>query len=227
MDQIGKVIKLPESMPESVSRVALTIPDYAEKYDIAANIEKILFRRGVPEAFLKGRIADFPESIKHQVMDGLSGGFFISGPCGIGKTYLAAAIMKLEIIRNSQGAYRIDTCVRGIYDARFIPVVSLLTRIKASFSQEAQETEAEIISRISDLELLVLDDLGAEKSSDFVLQTIYTIMDMRSREHKPIIITSNLSLDEIAQKLSDRVASRIAGMCKVIVMTGKDRRLER
>ncbi len=183
--------------------------------------------RGVPDAFLHSRMEDIPPAIQRDVISDVKKSFFIHGICGVGKTHLAVAIMRRAMIDNSKGAYRVDTCVRGIYDARFIPVTSLLLRIKAAFGQEAQESESEIISRISDVGLLVLDDLGAEKASDWVLQTIYTIIDIRSREGRPIIITSNLDLDVIAKKLSDRVSSRIAGMCEIIALAGKDRRLSR
>lgn len=109
----------------------------------------------------------------------------------------------------------------------FMSVPGLLMRIKNSFGHDAKETEADIMSRASDHDLLVLDDLGAEKTTDWTQQTIYTLIDIRSREGKDTIITSNLTLGELAERMGDRIASRVGGMCKVISMGGNDRRLER
>jgi len=78
--------------------------------------------------------------------------------------------------------------------------------------------------------LLVLDDLGAEKVSDFVLQTLYDLLDRRYGECLETIITSNLSLDQLTVHYGshgDRLASRIAGMGPALVLKGKDRRWQR
>ena len=72
---------------------------------------------------------------------------------------------------------------------------------------------------------LILDDMGAEKTSEWSIQTLYSIIDRRYRDEKQTLITSNLTLDEIAEKVGDRIASRIAGMCKVVEIKGKDRRI--
>ena len=74
--------------------------------------------------------------------------------------------------------------------------------------------------------LLILDDLGAEKTTDWALQSLYIIINKRLSEELQTIITSNLSLDELRDKIGDRIASRIAGMCKIVKLTGRDRRLK-
>jgi DNA replication protein DnaC len=71
-----------------------------------------------------------------------------------------------------------------------------------------------------------MDDLGVEKTSEWSMQTLYTITDWRYRELRQTLVTSNLTLDEIAGKVGDRIASRIAGMCKVVELKGKDRRIK-
>lgn len=232
MEHISKALEkanLPQSpgnTPGSELSATSTLKTINEPYGVEKNIQSIMLRRGVPELFLSSDYGVFPKGIISQI-GAAPGSYFITGPVGTWKTRLACAIMRDSIITMSKGAYIIDTCVRGIFDARFVPVTSLLVRIKAAFEKNAVETEAEIISRISDMALLVLDDLGSEKASEWVLSTIYTILDIRHREAKPVIITSNLSLDAIAEALSDRISSRIAGMCKVITMSGKDRRLHK
>ncbi len=195
----------------------------AEDYDVNANILKILKTRGVPQAYLQSRLSDFPVTIESKIDS--ESGYFIYGPVGVGKTHLAISIMADRIIKNSMNAYLIGDCVRGIYDARFIPVTTLLNRIKSSFSPDSIETEGDIIERVSGSALLVIDDIGAEKVTEWTLQTLYTIVDIRSREKKPMIVTSNLPLDAIAEKLSDRIASRIIGLCKPLELSGADKRL--
>jgi len=217
-DQLVNHEQSPGSTPISGQATESVRPmnSEAEAYDVAANIEKIMACRGVPPGFINSALQR-PEKYDARR------GYFLTGPVGVGKTHKAVAMMREAIIRNSN-AWRTADLVRGIYNARFFPVTSLLMRIKDSFHPEAAETEGEIISQVTSPDLIVLDDLGAEKVSDWTLQTFYTIIDTRSREQRTTIITSNLSLDELSAKLSDRISSRIRGMCEVIVMAGKDRR---
>lgn len=110
------------------------------------------------------------------------------------------------------------------YDT-FVTVAILLLMLRESFQKDAERSEADIIRQFTRARLVVLDDLGAEKTSEFALQSLYIIIDKRYSEMRPTIITSNLSVDEISEKVGDRIASRIAGMCKVIELKGKDRRI--
>ena len=135
------------------------------------------------------------------------GGLFIHGTVGTGKTHVAAAIC-----RNLEH-----------YVGTTAP--KLMLKLKDSFNNE-HVNETEIIKNYGSYPMLVLDDLGVEKSSEYVIQSLYLIIDQRYRDMRSTVITSNLSLTELAQKLDDRIASRIAGMCKIIKLEGKDRRLK-
>ena len=135
---------------------------------------------------------------------------FLHGPPGTGKTHLAVALLK------NAGKMEYDT---------FVTVAILLLMLRESFQKDAERSEADIIRQFTRARLVVLDDLGAEKTSEFALQSLYIIIDKRYSEMRPTIITSNLSVDEISEKVGDRIASRIAGMCKVIELKGKDRRI--
>lgn len=118
-------------------------------------------------------------------------GIVLRGPTGCGKTHLAIAIIR-------------DNGV-------FITVPDLLLKIRSSF-QGGGETEEEIIRHYSSLPTLVLDDFGAEKTSEFAITTLYIILDRRIRDCRRTIITTNLTQDQIEETFGARIASRLAGM---------------
>lgn len=72
--------------------------------------------------------------------------------------------------------------------------------------------------------LLVIDDIGAEKPSEWTQERVYSVIDHRYAQCLPLIVTSNLPPKELAAQIGDRAASRLAEMCKVVAMTGTDRR---
>ena len=119
----------------------------------------------------------------------------IRGNTGCGKTHLAVAMI--------QG----QTALRTL----FVTVPDLLLKIRSSFNGGG-EREDEIIGRYSEIAILVLDDMGAEKPSEFAITTLYIILDRRIRECRKTIITTNLSKEEIAETFGARIASRLAGM---------------
>jgi DNA replication protein DnaC len=88
--------------------------------------------------------------------------------------------------------------------------------------------EQNAIETIADRKHIVIDDLGVGKMTDFALAVVYEVIDYRDMNLiDGMIITSNLSLTQLAGALGDdRVTSRIAGMCKVVNITGPDRRIK-
>lgn len=82
------------------------------------------------------------------------------------------------------------------------------------------------IKSLLDAPLLMLDDLGAQKDSEWTAETLYTILDQRYAWMRPTIITSNLRPSEFGDRLGDRLASRIREMCRRIVFDGQDTRRE-
>ena len=140
-------------------------------------------------------------------------------------------ILKSEPVRSKGGQGSIDFFWPNPYSyPLFITVPELLLMIRNTFNRKTQHgenipTESDIIERYSDIDILYLDDLGTEKPSDWAIQVLYLLIDRRYSEMKRTIISSNLSLNEISDRLDDRISSRIAGMCEIIKMTGKDRRI--
>ncbi|MGV8059794.1 MAG: ATP-binding protein [Smithellaceae bacterium] len=117
----------------------------------------------------------------------------LRGNTGSGKTHLSVSM------------------IRGVQEAKFVTVPDLLLKIRSSFNGGA-ESEEEIIRRFSEIEVLVLDDLGAEKTSEYSITTLYLILDRRIRDCRQTIITTNLNQLEIEETFGARIASRLSGM---------------
>jgi len=141
------------------------------------------------------------------------GGAFIAGPAGTGKTTFATAIMKERLMSVVH-----DTG----WDAIWVTAPELLARIRATYQQGAVESEQEVMKLYSGVKLLLIDDLGAEKVSDWSMSAFYSILSRRINYMLFTIVTSNMSLDSIAE-WEPRIASRLMSM-KCMNMTGDDRR---
>ena len=103
----------------------------------------------------------------------------------------------------------------------------LCFEIRKAFDKDSKITEQNAISAYISSEYLVLDDLGVEKPTEWVKKTLSYIIYERDNMFKPTIITSNLSLDDIASHIDRRTASRIAGMSRIIRLQGPDWRLRK
>jgi len=143
-------------------------------------------------------------------------GLMLYGKAGSGKTHLAVAVTR-HIIEQKQ------------IQVRFTRIVDLLSEIRKTFDSNEQyrtENESELIQRYTAASLLVIDDLGAEKTTDWVRQILYQIVDERWIEQKPIIVTSNLNLEELEARFEERIASRVAGMCRLVESRDYDYRIK-
>ena len=148
---------------------------------------------------------------------------FVTGGCGTGKTHIAIGALKHFIQQLPCGYFQCYPDIQ-VQEAEFITVPELLMKIRSCFS--LNECEETIVKKYSNIPFLVLDDLGVEKTSEWALQTLYIIINNRYSNCLQTVITSNFSIEEISEKLGDRIASRVAGMCKIVKLTGKDRRLK-
>lgn len=72
----------------------------------------------------------------------------------------------------------------------------------------------------------MLDDIGAEKPTEWVRETLFSLIDFRYQNNKPIIFTSNFHLSNLENKLGKPIISRIVEMCRVIKLDGEDFRLK-
>lgn len=136
-------------------------------------------------------------------------GIVFTGSVGTGKTHLATAIAR----------YCVEHYGASVYFRTF---AQLLNEIRESYNT------GEVIDwKYNDVDLLILDDLGKEKKTEWVDEKLYEILDNRYRDCKPVIITTNLSATDLSRYVDQAVMSRLIGSCEFILMNGKDHRRQK
>jgi DNA replication protein DnaC len=145
-------------------------------------------------------------------------GLFFEGQPGVGKTHLAVAVLK-EVMQRLN--------VRGLfYDTR-----DLLRVIRSTYDPSIRTTELEVLSPVMRADLLVLDDLGAEKTSEWVEETMNLIVNTRYNQQRLTIFTSNYpdipddtDPNALLFRIGARMRSRLHEMCEFVPMDGADYR---
>jgi len=151
-------------------------------------------------------------------------GLLLIGGIGVGKTHLAVGILK-ELIR-SKGI----PCI--FYDYR-----ELLKQIQNSYNDSVQATELEVLRPVFEAEVLVLDELGAVKPTEWVWDTVSLILNTRYNENRTTIITTNFDdrpagavagprgaarEETLGDRIGERMRSRLHEMCRIVKMEGAD-----
>ena len=146
-------------------------------------------------------------------------GLLFVGPVGVGKTHLAVAILR-ELIDRYQ--------ITGL----FYQFGALLRRIQDSYNPISQASEMTVLQPVFDAEVLVLDELGASKPTDWVRDTMMQIINTRYNDKRMTIFTTNYA-DKRGEKdatetLEDRIGvalrSRLYEMCRTVEIVGEDYR---
>jgi DNA replication protein DnaC len=138
-------------------------------------------------------------------------GLWFMGDVGTGKTTLAMLVSKATMAAGRTAA---------IYS-----LPRLLNIVRESIGSD--ESKLELFDQLATVDLLHLDDVGAESSSDWVLEQLYSIVNTRYEEERSLVITTNLDPEELAEQIGARTVSRIIEICgDPLPMYGTDRRRE-
>jgi DNA replication protein DnaC len=138
-------------------------------------------------------------------------GLWLFGDTGTGKTTLAMLISKAALEAG---------CSVAIYS-----LPKLLARIRRTYDAEpGGDSYLAFFERLTSVDLLHIDDLGAEKRSDWVLEQLYALINERYESERSVLITTNLPHEELEEQIGKRTVSRLSQMCDEIPLFGDDRR---
>lgn len=146
-------------------------------------------------------VRSYVEGLPERLAEG--DGLWISGGVGAGKTWLAMLVARYAI---EQG--------RGV---AVYSVPRLLSEIRRTYDGEGMST-LELLDQLTSVSLLVLDDVGTERSNPWVLEQLYTIINERWQERRSIVLTTNLDRDAMQEQIGERTVSRLEGMCQVVLV---------
>ncbi len=137
-------------------------------------------------------------------------GLYFCGGVGTGKTHLAVAVMN-ELMQTTR------------VPSLFVTVPEFLDNLREAYMIPGRDLD-EWMDAVKNADLLVLDDLGAEKPNPWVRERLFVVVNHRYREALPTLFTSNIGPRDLATQLGERTASRIIAMCDWISLEGEDYR---
>jgi DNA replication protein DnaC len=137
-------------------------------------------------------------------------GLWFMGPVGTGKTTLAMLVSKAALARGRSVA---------IYS-----LPRLLNEIRET--HRADRSHIDLLDRLTSVDLLHIDDVGAERTNEWVLEELYSIVNARYEDERSVIITTNiLDREALCEQITDRTVSRLTEMCDELPLLGPDRRM--
>jgi len=216
---------------------------------VARRAERMIERARIPKRYKHCTLADFDTDhpgahkslraaslmarrfVEGYPVDTDGKGLLLTGDIGVGKTHIAVGLLKELIVeRGAQGLF---------YDYR-----ELLKEVQNSYNPTVSATELSILRPVFEAEVLVLDELGAAKPSDWVWDTVAQILNSRYNERRTTIITTNypnevglmatagdsakaqatraMRAETLGDRIGERMLSRLQEMCVAVEMRGKD-----
>jgi DNA replication protein DnaC len=137
-------------------------------------------------------------------------GLWFYGSVGTGKTTLAMIVSRSALDAGRSVA---------IYS-----LPRLLAEIRATFESDSEGSYVDFLDRLAAVDLLHVDDVGAERTSDWVLEQLYAIVNARYEDERSVTITTNLERDALVEQIKERTVSRLEEMCTLVPLYGEDAR---
>ncbi len=152
----------------------------------------------------------FADTIDRQLDAGR--GLWFMGPVGTGKTTLAMLVAKAALkAGRSVAIYSLPRLLNEIRD-----------------THRAERSHVDLLDRLTAVDLLHIDDVGAERTTDWVLEELYSIVNARYEDERSIVITTNiLDREALCEQITERTVSRLTEMCDELPLIGYDRRMDR
>lgn len=169
-----------------------------------------------PERYEHVKFEDAPVKLRKHIEDMKKHrrGLYVHGPVGSGKTHTLYALA-----RGAEEKLRVPV--------QFYNTTDLMRRIRDDFGRGAYDKEHVLERILSSKGVLILDDVGAERLTDWVLEQFYLIVNHRYEENLPTLYSSNMTIPQLAEILGDRITSRIVETCDIVALDGEDRRLKK
>jgi DNA replication protein DnaC len=138
-------------------------------------------------------------------------GLWLMGPVGTGKTTLAMLAAKAALAAGrSVAIYSLPRLLNEIRD-----------------THRAERSHVDLLDRLTAVDLLHVDDVGAERTTDWVLEELYSIVNARYEDERSMVITTNiLDREALCEQISERTVSRLTEMCDELPLVGHDRRMD-
>jgi DNA replication protein DnaC len=151
----------------------------------------------------------FAGSIEEKLDQGR--GLWFMGPVGTGKTTLAMLVSKAALeAGRSVAIYSLPRLLNEIRD-----------------THRMERSHVDLLDRLTAVDLLHLDDLGAERTNDWVLEELYSIVNARYEDQRSMVITTNImDREALCEQITERTASRLTEMCDELPLLGNDRRMD-
>jgi DNA replication protein DnaC len=228
-----KTLPAPDDAPSRVTRCDCRLENWGER---------LLERACIPNRYKHCTLADFdidsPQAHSALASARLQAGRFVEeypieniglllvGPIGVGKTHLAVGVIRELMLQKS-------------VDCLFYDYRELLKEIQNSYNASVKTTELEVLRPVFQAEVLVLDELGAVKPTEWVWDTVSHILNTRYNDKRTTIITTNFAdqpaggasampaaraarEETLGDRIGERMRSRLHEMCRKVEMQGSD-----
>jgi DNA replication protein DnaC len=151
----------------------------------------------------------FADTIDRQLDAGR--GLWFMGHVGTGKTTLAMLVSKAALkAGRSVAIYSLPRLLNEIRD-----------------THRAERSHVDLLDRLTAVDLLHIDDVGAERTTDWVLEELYSIVNARYEDQRSMVITTNiLDREALCDQITERTVSRLTEMCEELPLLGHDRRMD-